>query len=73
MREVVIVDGVRTPIGKAGREKGYYKDVRADDLAVNCVQAACSKKIPSSIPKKSRTSCGDAPIRPASRDSTSAA
>jgi acetyl-CoA acetyltransferase len=22
MREVVIVDGVRTPIGKAGREKG---------------------------------------------------
>ena len=43
MREVVIVDGVRTPIGKAGREKGYYKDVRADDLAVNCVKRLLEK------------------------------
>ncbi len=43
MREVVIVDGVRTPIGKAGREKGYYKDVRADDLAVNCVRRLLEK------------------------------
>ncbi len=38
MREVVIVDGVRTPIGKAGRDKGFYKDVRGDDLAVLCVR-----------------------------------
>ncbi len=38
MREVVIVDGVRTPIGKAGRDKGYYKDIRGDDLAVCCVR-----------------------------------
>ena len=37
MREVVVVDGVRTPIGRAGRDKGYYKDIRADDLAVNCI------------------------------------
>ncbi len=43
MREVVIVDGVRTPIGKAGREKGYYKDVRADDLAVNCIKRLLEK------------------------------
>ena len=43
MREVVIVDGVRTPIGKAGREKGYYRDVRADDLAVNCVRRLLEK------------------------------
>src|ERR1700730_11822245 len=43
MREVVIVDGVRTPIGKAGREKGYYKEVRADDLAVNCVKRLLEK------------------------------
>jgi len=38
MREVVIVDGVRTPIGRAGRDKGYYRDVRADDLGVLCVK-----------------------------------
>lgn len=36
MREVVIVDGVRTPIGRAG-QTGYYKDIRGDDLAVMCV------------------------------------
>jgi len=43
MREVVIVDGVGTPIGKAGRDKGYYKDVRADDLAVNCIKRLLEK------------------------------
>lgn len=43
MREVVIVDGVRTPIGKAGRDKGYFKDVRADDLAVYCVKRLLEK------------------------------
>jgi acetyl-CoA acyltransferase len=37
MREVVIVDGVRTPIGRAYKE-GYYKDIRADDLGVACVR-----------------------------------
>ncbi len=36
MREVVIVDGVRTPIGRANKD-GYYKDIRADDLGVMCV------------------------------------
>ncbi len=43
MKEVVIVDGVRTPIGKAGRDKGYYKDVRADDLGVFCVRRLLEK------------------------------
>ncbi|HVC45442.1 MAG TPA: thiolase family protein [Candidatus Binataceae bacterium] len=38
MREVVIVDGVRTPIGRAGREHAYYKDVRGDELGVACVR-----------------------------------
>ena len=43
MREVVIVDGVRTPIGRAGKDKGYYKEIRADDLAVNCVRRLIEK------------------------------
>src|SRR6202051_4849618 len=37
MHEVVIVDGVRTPIGRS-KNDGYYKDVRADDLSVMCVR-----------------------------------
>jgi acetyl-CoA acyltransferase len=37
MREVVIVDGVRTPAGRASKD-GYYKNIRADDLGVMCVR-----------------------------------
>lgn len=37
MNEVVIVDAIRTPIGRSNKE-GYYKDVRADDLSVACVR-----------------------------------
>ncbi len=36
-REVVFVDGVRTPFGRAG-EKGMYWNTRADDLAVKALQ-----------------------------------
>jgi acetyl-CoA acetyltransferase family protein len=39
MREVVVVDAVRTPVGKGHPEKGAFKDVRADDLAVTAVRA----------------------------------
>ena len=31
-REVVIVEAVRTPIGRGHREKGYYKDIHPNDL-----------------------------------------
>jgi acetyl-CoA acyltransferase len=31
-REVVIVEAIRTPIGRGHPEKGYYKDVHATDL-----------------------------------------
>ncbi|MDR4532480.1 thiolase family protein [Glutamicibacter sp. PS] len=37
-RDVVFIDGVRTPFGKAG-EKGIYHGTRADDLAVKAVKA----------------------------------
>ncbi len=39
MRRAVIIDCVRTPIGRAHPDKGLYRDVRSDDLAVACVQA----------------------------------
>src|SRR5436305_9455914 len=31
-REVVIVEAVRTPIGRGHKEKGYYKDIHPADL-----------------------------------------
>jgi acetyl-CoA acetyltransferase len=31
-REVVIVEAVRTPIGRGHLEKGYFKDVHPNDL-----------------------------------------
>ncbi|SER35371.1 thiolase family protein [Microlunatus flavus] len=34
-RDVVFVDGVRTPFGKAG---SMYAETRADDLVVNCIR-----------------------------------
>ncbi|HEU0041772.1 MAG TPA: acetyl-CoA C-acyltransferase [Jiangellaceae bacterium] len=37
VRDVVFVDGVRTPFGKAG-PKGMYAETRADDLVVNCIR-----------------------------------
>src|SRR4051794_25650573 len=35
-REVVIVEAVRTPIGRGHLEKGYYKDVHPNDLLGRC-------------------------------------
>ena len=35
VRDVVFVDGVRTPFGKAG---GMYANTRADDLVVRCIR-----------------------------------
>src|SRR3954469_783280 len=37
LREVVFVDGVRTPFGKAG-PKGLYAETRADDLVVRAIR-----------------------------------
>ena len=34
MREAVIVDAVRTPIARAHADKGWFKDIRSDELGV---------------------------------------
>jgi acetyl-CoA acyltransferase len=39
MKNAVIVDCCRTPIGRAHPEKGAFRDVRSDDLAVAVVSA----------------------------------
>ena len=37
IHDVVVVDAVRTPFGRAG-DKGMYARTRADDLAVNVLR-----------------------------------
>src|SRR5215470_10882189 len=39
MRTAVIVEAVRTPIGRAHAEKGIFRDVRADDLSADLMRA----------------------------------
>jgi acetyl-CoA acyltransferase len=39
MKTAVVVDCVRTPIGRAHPERGIYRNVRGDDLAATCVQS----------------------------------
>src|SRR5215813_6753554 len=39
MRHAVIVEAVRTPVARAHPEKGYYRDVRADDLSADLMRA----------------------------------
>jgi len=38
MRQAVIIDALRTPIGKASSESGYFRSVQADDLSAQCMQ-----------------------------------
>ena len=39
MKRAVIIDAVRTPIGRSHKDKGWFRDVRSDDLAVIVIQA----------------------------------
>ena len=39
MRTAVVVDAIRTPIGKASSESGYFRNVRADDLSAGIMRA----------------------------------
>jgi acetyl-CoA acyltransferase len=39
MKTAVVVDCLRTPIGRSHKDRGLYRDVRSDDLAVACIKA----------------------------------
>ncbi len=43
MKHAVVVDCVRTPIGRAHKDKGVFRDVRSDDLAVEVVRASVER------------------------------
>ena len=39
MRQAVVIDALRTPIGKASSDKGIYRDVRAEELSAHVIDA----------------------------------
>jgi acetyl-CoA acyltransferase len=39
MSTAVVIDAVRTPVGRADPEKGYFRDVRADDLSARVIES----------------------------------
>jgi acetyl-CoA acyltransferase len=43
MQNAVIIEALRTPIGRAHAEKGYYRDVRADDLSADLMTGLLRK------------------------------
>jgi len=49
MRHAVIIEAVRTPIARAHPEKGWYRDVRSDDLSGDLMKALLERaKFPAS-------------------------
>ena len=71
MRRAVVIDAVRTPIGRAHPDKGIYRDVRADDLSADLMKALVDRV---GIPlRKSKISSGAASSSRASRATTSPA
>jgi acetyl-CoA acyltransferase len=47
MSSAVIIDAVRTPIGRAHPEKGMFREVRADDLSAHVVESLLQRtKLP---------------------------
>lgn len=43
MKSAVVVDCARTPIGRAHKERGFFREVRSDDLAVACIKALLAR------------------------------
>ena len=39
MRKAVVIDAVRTPVGRAAADKGYFRDVRSEDLSAHVMKA----------------------------------
>jgi acetyl-CoA acyltransferase len=39
MKNAVIIDAVRTPVGRASAENGYFRDVRSEELSTHVIKA----------------------------------
>ena len=50
MRQTVIIEAVRTPIGRAHPDKGIFRDTRADDLSAELLRGLLERsKLPASL------------------------
>ncbi len=43
MRSAVIIDALRTPVARASSDKGYYRDVRSEDLSAHVMNALVTR------------------------------
>jgi acetyl-CoA acyltransferase len=43
MKHAVVIDCLRTPIGRAHKQKGFFRNIRSDDLAVAVVEAVVKR------------------------------
>src|SRR3954468_5042995 len=43
MRHAVVIDAVRTPVARASADKGYYRDVRSEDLSAHVMNALVAR------------------------------
>lgn len=43
MRRAVIVDALRTPVARASSDKGYFRDVRSEDLSAHVINALVAR------------------------------
>ncbi len=43
MKNAVVIDAVRTPVGRASADKGYFRDVRSEDLSAHVIKALLSR------------------------------
>src|SRR5579884_2370553 len=58
MRQAVVIEAVRTPIGRAHPEKGMYRDVRADDLSADLMKALLERSgVPASAVEDVQWGC----------------
>ncbi len=58
MRHAVVIEAVRTPIGRAHPEKGIFRDTRADDLSAELIRALLERvKLPASAVEDIQWGC----------------
>ena len=43
MKQAVVIDCLRTPIGRSHKQKGFFRNIRSDDLAVAVVEAVVKR------------------------------
>ena len=43
VKHAVVIDAVRTPVGRASADKGFYRDVRSEDLSAHVMRAVVER------------------------------